>query len=480
MKIQFYLTKDVNKAGEKPIRTSISIRGTRLQKPIGYSVLPSAWDQSIDEVAVGFVNSKGQTWRHINRRIANLKSHFADYDLDLYDKPTEKDLRIQFELALNKKDPREQAQAKAEEKVEKRKRGRPRKDDTVAGLPAATPKTMEQYLDAFIRESSIVNSWSDATVRMVTSFKNHLLKFKKAKTFEYFDRDGLNAFVIYLREEGSMQENSVRKQYKNLLWFMNWALRKGYTKENTIQNYKPKFKLADKPVIFLDEDELMTVYNYKIPKNGEKVKLRDYKGNEYEKEVEEAGALEKTRDMFCFCCFTSLRYSDMAELRKSNIDGDIMHITTQKTHDSLDIDLQPQAKAILAKYKDLPGDKALPVISNQKMNQYLKWLCEFCGINKPVTETCYRNGRRETQVFPKWAKIGTHAGRRTFICYALATGVPPDVVMKWTGHSDYKSMKPYIEVATSTKSDAMKKIAARWVTDSAGTAEKEGSAEKKD
>jgi len=40
MKIQFYLTKNINKAGEKPIRASISIRGTRLQKTIGYSVLP--------------------------------------------------------------------------------------------------------------------------------------------------------------------------------------------------------------------------------------------------------------------------------------------------------------------------------------------------------------------------------------------------------------------------------------------------------
>ena len=50
---------------------------------------------------------------------------------------------------------------------------------------------------------------------------------------------------------------------------------------------------------------------------------------------------------------------------------------------------------------------------------------------------------------------GTHAGRRTFICYALSEGIPPDVVMKWTGHSDYKSMKPYIDVAMSTKSDAM-------------------------
>ena len=51
--------------------------------------------------------------------------------------------------------------------------------------------------------------------------------------------------------------------------------------------------------------------------------------------------------------------------------------------------------------------------------------------------------------------IGTHAGRRTFICFALSSGIPPQVVMKWTGHSDYKTMRPYIDVAAKTKSEAM-------------------------
>ena len=46
--------------------------------------------------------------------------------------------------------------------------------------------------------------------------------------------------------------------------------------------------------------------------------------------------------------------------------------------------------------------------------------------------------------------------RCTFICFALASGIPPQVVMKWTGHSDYQSMKPYIEIAEKTKVDAMK------------------------
>ena len=467
MKIQFYLTNHINKAGEKPIRASISIKGTRLQKPIGYSVLPDKWDQSTDTVEAGYTNAKGIEARRINRRIINLKSHFADYDLDLYDKPTEKDLRVQFELAINKRDPKDVAQVKAEEKVEKRKRGRPRKDATLETTTAPTTggkKTLEQYIEEFIKECTITNSWEDATVRMVRVFKNHIIKFKKAKDFDYFNRDGINAFIIYLRDSGGLQENSVKKQYKNLLWFMNWAIRKGYTKETTIQTYKPKFKLVEKPVIFLSREELMTVYNFQVPKNGKKVKLKDLNGNEYTKIVEEAGGLERARDLFCFCAFTSLRYSDMAELRRANIDGNIMHITTQKTHDSLDIDLNPMALAILDKYKDqeFPDGRALPVITNQKMNNHLKNLCELCGINSPVTETCIRGGKRETQVYPKWAKVGTHAGRRTFICFALASGIPPQVVMKWTGHSDYKSMKPYIDIATRTKSDAMKKIADSW------------------
>lgn len=52
--------------------------------------------------------------------------------------------------------------------------------------------------------------------------------------------------------------------------------------------------------------------------------------------------------------------------------------------------------------------------------------------------------------------MGTHAGRRTFICFALSSDISPQVVMKWTGHSDYQTKKPYIEIAEQTKANAMK------------------------
>ena len=187
-------------------------------------------------------------------------------------------------------------------------------------------------------------------------------------------------------------------------------------------------------------------------------------GLEYEKTVQEAGALEKTRDLFCFCAFTSLRYSDMAKVKPSDIDGETLYITTQKTNDRLPIDLNKFAKDILEKYKTLGAKTglSLPVISNQKMNKYIKDLCELCGFNTPITKVCYRAGARVEETFPKYELVGTHAGRRTFICFALSSGVPPQVVMKWTGHSDYKAMRPYIEIAEKTKADAMKIIENAW------------------
>ena len=170
--------------------------------------------------------------------------------------------------------------------------------------------------------------------------------------------------------------------------------------------------------------------------------------------------LERVRDVFAFCCFTGLRYSDVYNLRRSDIKDDHIEITTIKTTDHLKIELNKHSRSILDKYKDVPfkDDKDLPVISNQKMNDYLKELGELAEINEPVRETYYKGNERIDEVTPKYALLTTHAGRRTFICNALALGIPAQVVMKWTGHSDYKAMKPYIDIADDIKANAMNKF----------------------
>lgn len=170
--------------------------------------------------------------------------------------------------------------------------------------------------------------------------------------------------------------------------------------------------------------------------------------------------LERVRDVFLFCCFTGLRYSDANNLRRSDVKEDTIEVTTIKTADSLTIELNYQSKAILEKYKDadFEDDKALPVISNQRMNDYIKELGQLAGIDEPIRETYYKGNERIDKVSPKYKLLGTHTGRRTFICTALSLGIPVNVVMKWTGHSDYKAMKPYVDIIDDIKAKSMKKF----------------------
>ncbi len=76
------------------------------------------------------------------------------------------------------------------------------------------------------------------------------------------------------------------------------------------------------------------------------------------------------------------------------------------------------------------------------MNRSIKDLCQLAGINELIRITTYKGNVRKDEVHPKWELVGTHTGR----------------VMKWTGHSDYKAMKPYIDIVDSAKDEAMAKF----------------------
>ena len=77
-------------------------------------------------------------------------------------------------------------------------------------------------------------------------------------------------------------------------------------------------------------------------------------------------------------------------------------VTASKLTKEHPINLNSFAKEILAKYEDqrFPNGAALPVISNQKMNDYLKDLCELCEFNTPITRVTYRAGKREETTKP--------------------------------------------------------------------------------
>ena len=222
-------------------------------------------------------------------------------------------------------------------------------------------------------------------------------------------------------------------------------------------NFRHKFKLIEKEVVFLNWDELIMLYNFDVPEEGSVVRLKDISGSVYKKVVMNRSSLQKTRDLFCFCAFTGLRYSDMAALKRTDITSDLINVITEKTDCTLKVPLNAYSRAILQKYEDerYPGNLALPVMTNQKMNEYLKDLCEICGFNTPIKYSYYRGRIRYDEVYPKWQLLGTHGARRTFICVALELGVPTTVIRKITGHANEAAMRPYIAITDKTIREAM-------------------------
>ena len=302
------------------------------------------------------------------------------------------------------------------------------------------PSNFYEAFDDFVRVCGRQNDWTHSTFEKFAVVKNHLKNFRSELSFDFFDEEGLTEYVQFLREVREMRNSTIGKQLSFLKWFLRWSFKQGMHSNNAYDTFKPKLKDTQKKIIFLTWEELNKLREFKIPPTKQ--------------------ALERVRDVFLFQCFTGLRYSDVFNLRRSDIKGDHIEVTTVKTSDSLIIELNDHSRAILEKYKDVEfeNNKVIPVITNQKMNNYLKELAELAEINEPVQQTYYKGNERIDEVTPKYALLGTHAERRTFICNALALGIPPQVVMKWTGHSDYKAMKPYIDIADDIKANAMSKF----------------------
>jgi integrase len=400
-----------------PIRMRVIFSSNRVDFSTGYRIDLSKWDYEKQKVKNGCTNKLKQSASDINGELQKyyfqIQDIFKSFEIQNIN-PTTEILKREFN-ALNR----------TSNKILDSKN---------------TAIDFWQTFEKFIKECGRQNDWTESTFEKFDSVKNHLTSFNPKLTFNYFDENGLNEYVIFLRDIRKMRNSTIEKQLGFLKWFLRWANQRGFNEYKQFESFKPKLKKVPKKVIFLTTEELKQLREFQIPES------KQY--------------LDRVRDVFLFCCYSSFRYSDVYNLKRSNIKKEHIEITTVKTGDSLNIDLNNYTRAIIEKYNDVhfQNDKALPVISNQKMNDYIKELGELAGINEQIQETYYKGNERIDTVTPKYALLGTHAGRRTFICFALSLNIPVQIIMKWTGHSDYKAMKPYIDVADNIKANAMNKF----------------------
>ncbi|MFA8342675.1 MAG: tyrosine-type recombinase/integrase [Rhodothermaceae bacterium] len=241
----------------------------------------------------------------------------------------------------------------------------------------------------------------------------------------------LDKFYPYLIEKKNVIDNTANKIISYLKVFLNWAVERKLTKNTDFQNFKIKFH--KNKIIYLLENELMALYNLKL--NNEK--------------------LERVRDVFCFQCFTGQRYSDVEKISQIDIKNSVWKFRVTKTGEFLEVPLNKYALSILAKYQD--WQTPLPVLSNQRMNEYLKELCELAKIDTQIRTTKIKANKTIEEIQPKYQLIGTHTARRTFITLSLKKGMKPDYIMKIVGHSDYRMMKKYLEIEDSEVRNEMDK-----------------------
>ena len=427
------------------IRMRVTFNGQQLDIASGSTiVIKEAWDDKLELVNNSYVGPKGVSAAEINNNLNNLRSQmetsFKYFEAnDIY--PTDAQLMAKFKERMTGITPVKPEPSKKQEK----------------------PKEMDFFkaYEEFMSECGEKNAWTEATFEKMEAMRVDLASFKKNIKFSSLTQTTLTEFVAYMRDSKKLRtprkkkgerkdydqedlvglkNSTIEKKLGYLRWFLNWATDKGYNTNLAYKTFRPTLKMTQKKVIYLTKDELASVRNL---------------------ELSEAQAyLDPIRDVFLFCCFSGLRHSDVNNLRRSDVKGDHIEVTTVKTADSISIELNDITKAILEKYKDTPfkDNKALPNYTNQAMNRDIKELCKLAGIDEEIRITTYKGNVRTDEIHPKHELVGTHTGRRTFIVNALSLGIPPNIVMKWTGHSDYKAMKPYIDIVDSIKATSMTKF----------------------
>ena len=191
-------------------------------------------------------------------------------------------------------------------------------------------------------EQSVLNQWSERTKRLVKQSLDNLLElFGENCKLDNIDENGLVKLINYMttkpcfkmkhddvdpEKKIGLSNNTINRYMSFIRSFARWAIEKGYCKESALLKKSKYLKTVNMPVIFLTMDELERFMS-----------------------VDMTPVKREFAEAFCFCCFTGLRYSDLSDLRWSQVKDSCIEIVTKKTHDLITIELNNFSKEILSK-----------------------------------------------------------------------------------------------------------------------------------
>ena len=387
-----YGKKNLNKDGQAPIHMRISVDGERSTVTVNRSIAESKWNSG-----AGKAKGNKEEIKELNDYLETVKRSIHDHQRDLLDrnKPiTAESLRNAF-LGLS-----EQKHTLVE---------------------------LFQYHNAEMKEK-VGEHFAAATLTRYDTTLEHIKAFIKAK----YHRSDMQLtelnykFITDLehyfktKKEAKCNHNTTLKYIRNFRKIINIAVANDWLDKDPFLKYKSKLEETERT--YLTAEELQAIETQEIT-------------------IER---LDAVRDMFVFACYTGLAYSDIAKLTKNDIHTGIdkekwIFTHRTKTENKSNVPLFPPVLAIIEKYRENPKcvntGKLLPIISNQRMNSYLKDLAVKCEINKELT---------------------FHAARHTFATtVTLTNGVPIESVSSMLGHKSIRTTQIYAKVVEKKVSEDM-------------------------
>lgn len=397
-KVTFYIDKNNrNKKGFAPIKANITVNYKNTTKIIDH-ILPSDWNPKQQRVRPP---RPGKTNGHdlINKTLEILVKDFEEFTRRC------RMNKIELTPAIAKK--------------------------FLNGERSLTEKAFWMAYDEYLASKQV----EPKTKQNYTLYYNKLSGFEK-ETGYYIDYPTIDAIFFekyrhYILTEKGLGWNTFATAIKKLKFFMNWSLKQKYHSEKGFKEFSATEK--EPTIIFLTMDELSTLYHH------------DFNNKR----------LNQVRDKFCFGCFTGLAFSDLDSLTREHINNGTLTKLRHKTKIPLNIELPVPALEIMKRYQD--KYKALPKISHQRFNDYIKECCEKAGIKMPTVYKDFSKGITTEKISPKYQLVGSHTARKTFISNFYHNTKDVNLTKKNAGITQDKTLRRYMGSDKSMEKEAMNK-----------------------
>ncbi|MFC4740467.1 site-specific integrase [Flavobacterium ponti] len=392
--ILFYIKRaKVNNLGVCPIYARVTINAKRFEFSTNKYINPEKWTSEGTKV-----KGTSEEARTINSHLDYLKNQVLEAEKRLF----KKDIPVSTENLKNE----------------------------LFGLAETKRMLVPIFQDHNNKIKELVGKeYAPGTLERYTTSLKHTIEFMQWKynisdiDITKIDHAFITDYEFWLRSVRNCANNTAVKYIKNFNKIIKICLANDWIDKNPFANYKSKVKEVER--VYLTEDEVQAIL---------------------EKEFK-TERLSLVRDIFLFSCFTGLAYIDVKNLTKSHIsfgiDGERWIFThRQKTESASKIPILPVTQMIIDKYQNHPQsnnqEKLLPILSNQKMNAYLKEIATVCEIEKELT---------------------FHIARHTFATtVTLTNGVPIESVSKMLGHKNLRTTQHYAKVLDRKVSEDMKTL----------------------